>query len=157
MGQSISFTTQWSFFLPLVQSRSALFFVSLGRENLLESFVELIQNPVSFGDEWSQVSLAFSERWWSTTPILPPTLYACPITLQGCSFPVTASDGHTYERSAILTHMVRNGMRSPLTGANMRYELFPNLSLERTDNVSENSSESSIERLRPNTPVEDVT
>ena len=42
--------------------------------------------------------------------------YVCPLTRRMMEHPVTAPDGHTYERSAIVTHIAdSNTFRSPLT------------------------------------------
>ena len=50
----------------------------------------------------------------------------CPITLHRCRRPVLASDGHTYERVAILTHMARIGFTSPMTTEPLLPYLYPN-------------------------------
>lgn len=52
--------------------------------------------------------------------------HVCPITLHPCIDPVVASDGHTYERDAIVEHMARNGLVSPTTREPLEYHLFPN-------------------------------
>lgn len=44
----------------------------------------------------------------------PVCTHACPITLEECSDPVLASDGHTYERDAIMNVLARS-RRSPMT------------------------------------------
>jgi hypothetical protein len=51
--------------------------------------------------------------------------HTCPITLDACRDPVAASDGHVYERSAIVSHMIRNGVWSPLTREPIDYTLVP--------------------------------
>ena len=48
----------------------------------------------------------------------------CPITLQPCAHPVVASDGHAYERDALLRHLVANGPTSPLTRQPLEYHLY---------------------------------
>jgi hypothetical protein len=48
----------------------------------------------------------------------------CPITLQPFQCPATASDGHTYERDALLKHMCVNGAISPLTKSILDYRVF---------------------------------
>ena len=53
----------------------------------------------------------------------------CPITLQPCVHPVVASDGHTYERDALLEHLARNGARSPVTREPLEYHLYANRAL----------------------------
>lgn len=57
---------------------------------------------------------------------LPVTEYTCPVTLCECVDPVVASDGHTYERNAILKHVCRNGAFSPLTKGLLELRLVPN-------------------------------
>lgn len=59
----------------------------------------------------------------------PATEATCPITLAPMAFPVVASDGHTYERDALLAHLVRNGFVSPLTRAALLGEVYPNYAL----------------------------
>lgn len=48
----------------------------------------------------------------------------CPITLEPMVDPVVASDGHVYERDAILTHLLKNDT-SPLTRETMDYTVVP--------------------------------
>ena len=48
--------------------------------------------------------------------------YTCPITLESCAEPVVASDGHTYERMAIVRHMLAPGQTlSPMTRERLEY------------------------------------
>lgn len=49
---------------------------------------------------------------------------ACPITLCACRRPAVASDGHVYERDALLHHMARNGPVSPLTRQTLEWHVF---------------------------------
>lgn len=53
----------------------------------------------------------------------------CPITHICMRHPVVASDGNTYERDAIVRHMVQNGAWSPMTRRGVSYHLFPNRAL----------------------------
>lgn len=62
-------------------------------------------------------------------PAAPVTSYCCPITLDGCRRPVVASDGHTYERDAILRHMSTRSMESPITRVSLLPYLFDNHAL----------------------------
>jgi hypothetical protein len=48
-------------------------------------------------------------------PLLLPDEFLCPITCERMVDPVVASDGHSYERSAILELLSRPGPLSPLT------------------------------------------
>ena len=69
------------------------------------------------------------ERQWPTDqrPAGEETK-TCPITLHPMRNPVVASDGHTYERWAILEHMSRVSMNSPLTNTRLQYTLFRHFS-----------------------------
>ena len=59
-----------------------------------------------------------------------PKSFLCPITCQLLVDPVTAADGHTYERSAIRTWLEDHGT-SPMTNMALRNrDLVPNHSLK---------------------------
>ena len=58
--------------------------------------------------------------------LVPITSYCCPITLCECTDPVVASDGHTYERDAILRILLTTG-ESPITRAQLDFRVAPNL------------------------------
>jgi hypothetical protein len=45
----------------------------------------------------------------------PPPSFICPLTLETMSDPVTAADGHSYERQAIAEWLKKSNL-SPLTG-----------------------------------------
>ena len=60
----------------------------------------------------------------------PVTAYVCPITHEPCADPVIASDGHTYEREAILAHLVLRS-ESPLTREPLDAMVWPNYALMR--------------------------
>lgn len=52
----------------------------------------------------------------------------CPLTLAPCVHPVVASDGHVYERDAIVRYMASfadDDARSPLTRQPLEYHLYP--------------------------------
>ena len=58
------------------------------------------------------------------------TAYECPITLQGCIHPVVASDGHTYERDALLRFMAQHDVPvSPVTKGRITFLLYENYAL----------------------------
>jgi hypothetical protein len=65
-----------------------------------------------------------------------PNEWFCPIIGEVMSDPVTATDGHTYERKSILGWIEKSD-RSPLTGdALTSNNLIPNLALKSTiDNL----------------------
>lgn len=60
-----------------------------------------------------------------------PDDFCCPITKCRFEDPVVASDGHTYERSAIAATMQEGNGLSPLTRARLESSLFPNQALLR--------------------------
>ena len=64
------------------------------------------------------------KQWsaWNDTPQIKTTEYTCPITLEPIVCPVIASDGHMYERAAILKQMVSKCI-SPLTREHLDCEL----------------------------------
>lgn len=60
----------------------------------------------------------------------PVTSVECPITMEPCVDPVVASDGHTYERDAILTLLSRSDRpQSPLTRQPLNDIVVPNRAL----------------------------
>lgn len=64
-------------------------------------------------EEYHQTASAPPHRGPCTSN--PPVHLCCPITLQLMDDPVVASDGHTYERSAIEVILRRRNPRSPMT------------------------------------------
>jgi hypothetical protein len=57
-----------------------------------------------------------------------PHDFICPVTQLRMADPVVASDGHTYERSAI-ERVLRDSGLSPLTREPLKWGLFPNIAL----------------------------
>lgn len=56
----------------------------------------------------------------------PPTkIVECPILLDETQDPVLASDGHVYDRDAILTHLVRGNSLSPMTREMLSWIVHP--------------------------------
>ena len=64
-----------------------------------------------------------------------PEEFVCPITFDEMQDPVVASDGHTYERSAILAVLrdgkKKGGAMSPLTREPLLATVYPNRALKR--------------------------
>jgi Mg-chelatase subunit ChlD len=60
----------------------------------------------------------------------PPSDLICPLTSQVFVDPVIASDGHTYERTAITNH-VSLGQQSPFDGSMLEDRFFPNVMLKQ--------------------------
>lgn len=56
----------------------------------------------------------------------PVTNLICPITLERMVHPAMASDGHTYERDALIEHILKNGTVSPMTKQQLSYTLYEN-------------------------------
>jgi Mg-chelatase subunit ChlD len=66
--------------------------------------------------------------------------FECPITLETMKDPVLAPDGHTYERSAIVTWLRENGGKSPQTRERMYIaDLVPNRALRDIIDASRKS------------------
>lgn len=59
-----------------------------------------------------------------------PSEFICPITMDRMLEPVVASDGHSYEKTAITRHLKIN-KRSPLTREPINARLIPNRNLKR--------------------------
>ena len=64
--------------------------------------------------------------------VQPPDEFTCPINYELMVDPVVASDGHSYERSAIQTWLDRGpNQKSPLTHEKLKRTLVPNHALRR--------------------------
>ncbi len=74
----------------------------------------------------------------------PPSEIVCPLISQVFVDPVIASDGHTYERSAI-THHVTRGLHSPFDGSMLEDRFFPNVMIKLK--ASQFTAEQSAARL----------
>ena len=60
----------------------------------------------------------------------PPSEIVCPLSNQVFVDPVIASDGHTYERAAILNHVMR-GQKSPFDNSVLEDRFFPNVMVKQ--------------------------
>ena len=78
----------------------------------------------------------------------PPDEFVCPITYEVMQDPVCASDGHTYERSAIeeLLALPEPRRRSPLTRETLQASLYPNIALKKRIAAHEQEAEAVAER-----------
>jgi len=76
--------------------------------------------------------LKVSSRWVCEISIASddPIDLTCPILHQVMGDPVVASDGHTYERSAIGQVIQQSGV-SPFTRQTLQTQLYPNLAMKR--------------------------
>lgn len=143
---TLSFMSSWPLFLAKVVENllcnSFELLIKLARANTLDTFTTFVSKYESydaFSPEWKCVYTAFLKLWpeqvWrsegaSLATAAPAAVRAvsslcCPITLQPFNCPVVASDGHTYERDAILTHMATSTL-SPLTNGELSTDLVVN-------------------------------
>lgn len=120
----------------MLKGTSVEFVVQLHRSNRLVLLIEKAYAHQQGDDEWVHVYGALCK----TCPTLvestlkhddlstraPVTTSCCPITLAPMLDPVVASDGHTYERDALMQHLFQNGMVSPMTKETVEYNLFSN-------------------------------
>ena len=77
-----------------------------------------------------------------------PDEFVCPITYEVMQDPVCASDGHTYERSAIeeVLALPEERRRSPLTREPLQASLFPNRALKNRIAAHEQEAEALVEK-----------
>lgn len=117
---------------------SVEFVVRLEQKNKLCQLVRTSNDAEHSDLSWRAVRAHLSRHWPErvaevlnqpvpTTPLT--TDHCCPITHAPMVAPVVASDGHTYERDALLRHLVRNGNRSPMTRSPLSYHLYANRAL----------------------------
>lgn len=96
---------------------------------LLDDFVRIVKIHQSRGRAgWDTVWKHLCRHWPGRTisaTRTPSGNFTCPITLNLCSHPALASDGHVYERDAIIEHVLRNGWISPMTRAQLEFHLTP--------------------------------
>jgi len=76
-----------------------------------------------------------------------PDEFVCPITYEVMQDPVCASDGHTYERSAIeeVLALPEERRKSPLTREPLQASLFPNRALKNRMAAHEQEVEAAVE------------
>ena len=82
---------------------------------------------------WAQVWVRVRRMWPSRVnapPSDPCSTQCCPITLSEFRVPVLATDGHTYELDALLTHFSFSGFVSPLTKDTVSYQLVENFGVK---------------------------
>ena len=78
----------------------------------------------------------------------PPCEFQCPLTLTLMSDPVVASDGFSYERTAIARVLAEPNARSPLTREVLRPELLPNRALRKHIEVHKTAQDALVEQLK---------
>jgi len=82
-----------------------------------------------------------------------PDEFVCPITYEVMQDPVCASDGHTYERSAIeeVLALPEERRKSPLTREPLKADLFPNRALKNRIAAHEQEAEALAEKVAQKT------
>ena len=123
-------------YAPLVESMlstpSVEFLLAMERRGFLTA---LVGTARSGGAAWDGVRRALRKAWPAKMRVgndggggdeAARTALECPITLMPCVHPVVASDGRTYERDAILTHMATGDNLSPVTKTPLGRILFDN-------------------------------
>jgi len=82
-----------------------------------------------------------------------PDEFVCPITYEVMQDPVVASDGHTYERSAIeeVLALPEERRKSPLTREPLQAALFPNRALKNRIAAHEQEAEALAEKVAQKT------
>lgn len=103
--------------------------VHLWRYNLLQETYSVADVEIASENDveaWKALCTKLQALTLEPTSTNSRTEVTCPITLDGCVTPVVASDGHTYERHAIIKHFSFNGMLSPMTKERVTYDLYPN-------------------------------
>jgi hypothetical protein len=98
--------------------------------NALQPLVHRCEVEAPTSKTWQEVKSHLERHWpeclGEAPSSLVPTQSAleCPITMCPIHHAVVASDGHVYERDALLKHMCKD-MRSPFTRDKLSYNLFP--------------------------------
>lgn len=135
--------TGWRFKLSKIltyqlDTPSVEFLVRLQHKEQLDSLICTCKNNVNSTD-WRSVQYHLRRHWpgrvckileiTNEETDIVPVFAECPITCERIRHPVVASDGHTYERDALLQHLVVNGAWSPMTRDVLSYHLYPNRAL----------------------------
>lgn len=120
----------------LLEGTSVAFVLHLRRRNALASLVRRARGARDDDATWARVLALLTKQcpaWvalFTNERNAPQTKSecVCPITLDECVNPVVASDGHTYERDALLQYMV-DSRDSPITRQPLALHLFDNLAV----------------------------
>ena len=115
-----------------LDTTSVEFVVLLQKKNKLD---DLVKSAFSRTDSsWCAVRRLLYHHWPEQISIIMgfsdetqiATRNCCPITQTPMARPVVASDGHTYERDAIVQHITTLGLWSPVTRVSITYNLYDN-------------------------------
>lgn len=115
----------------MLQGTSVQFVIELHRAGKLTSLWEkacAVQQEEDEHAAWTSIRRMLQEHLPSLArrEEIATTAAICPITLHPMVRPVVASDGHTYEREALMRHLMQNGMFSPITKQALDYSLYSN-------------------------------
>tara|TARA_B110000046_G_scaffold184798_1_gene224301 strand:- start:1015 stop:2160 length:1146 start_codon:yes stop_codon:yes gene_type:complete len=116
----------------LLSTTSVELVLRLHEHRKLDSLLEAVRRHAPASLEWRVVRGCLRRHWPALCDACaaPPKADAgaaapcCPITLEPCARPVVASDGHVYERDALMRHMSVNGAISPMTREVLEYHLY---------------------------------
>lgn len=95
----------------------------------------IASNVMTVIDEKNKVNALDPEK---ILQLVDPNDLKCPITLKYMLDPVIASDGHTYEESAINQWLMSSNI-SPITGLNVDAKIYPNLLVHNALSVMESN------------------
>ena len=129
-----------SAFVPLLTAMlsdpSVELLLTLEKSHRLAHLIRRAHDAVVEHPAWKVVGNLLQRHWPGRVaevlnapdaPTRDPTqVCTCAITLDVIMHPVVASDGHTYERDALLRHMCQNGRFSPLTKETLHFALYEN-------------------------------
>ena len=123
----------------MVSTPSVAFLLAMERKNKLNQLIRATQQHIEDGDtSWRIVRAGIRVAWPGklmevlnisnlvNTKVV--TTKTCPITLCECVDPVVASDGHTYERDAIMHYML-TADKSPVTKTPLQHILYRNFAV----------------------------
>ena len=126
----------------MLSTPSMVFLIELHRRHKLDFLIRKAQVHAETNEacEWRVVRGRLRVLWPTrvcevlnqppSAGFSPTTEYECPITLQKCVNPAVASDGHTYERDALLRHLAAHDTPlSPVTKAPLTLHLFDNFAI----------------------------
>lgn len=126
----------------MLTSTSVEFVLRVEGFQQLDSLI-LFAFKTSSEEDWMEVLCRLKLQWpqrvrevlKEPVPAQSITDVTCPITLTECVYPVVASDGHTYERDALMQHMAIRGAFSPITRGVISYHLFANRAVHLPERV----------------------
>lgn len=119
-------------------STSVEFLLRAHDASVLQLLVRAASERAGDDMDWKHVNDALRRKWprfYSMVLNMPVSTHTvtsamCPITLEPMVTPAVASDGHTYERDALLEHLTKNGRTSPMTKETLSFHVFDNFAVQ---------------------------